>query len=132
MFICLLINLFVSCPISESTLKLPILMLVPTDGRRDGRTDRRTDWRTDGHMDGRTVGRTDWHEIQKQDFFSMFRDLQFGPQFKFRLMLRFDRVVYFDINCFKLRPWSELSICKSVYETNLTPSLSLPLPSLQK
>ena len=64
-------------------------------------------------MDGRTVGRTDWHEIQKQDFFSMFRDLQFGPQFKFRLMLRFDRVVYFDINCFKLRPWSELSICKA-------------------
>ena len=64
-------------------------------------------------MDGRTVGRTDGHEIQKQDFFSMFRDLQFGTQFKFRIMLRFDRVVYFDINCFKLRPWSELCIYKA-------------------
>ena len=77
MFICLLINLFVSCPISESTLKLPILMLVPTDGLTDGRT----------------LGRTDGIKYKNRKKIVMIRDLQFGTQFKFRLMLRFVLIV---------------------------------------
>ena len=34
--------------------------------------------------------------VRKMEIFTMIMNLKFGTQFKFRLMLRFDRVVYFD------------------------------------